>query len=1021
MTGEAAVTLGATDQGLVSGDLVNTASRLQGVAASGTVLIDEATHRATAVGASPPRPSASRTSAADESRSRPGGRSSVWRWSAAAAERSARAAVRRSGRRAAPAQGPPPRGRRRVAGPARVGHRDRRDRQEPARLGAREVHRRDRQRRLLAPGPVAGLRRGRRLLGARRDGPQPGRDRRDRRRRGEPGQARRRRSRRTCPTRPSGGRWCPGCWPSSGSGGRGEIDRDEAFAAARRLIERIAERGLAVFVFEDLQWADDGLIDFIESVLEWSRNHRILIVTLARPELLERRPTWGAGQRNFTALHLEPLADAAMTQLLDGVAAGSARGPFVRRIVERAAGIPLFAVETIRMLIDDGRLVRDGDDFRLEGEVGELAVPESLRGLIGARIDGLTPADRALAPGRRRARPELHRRRPGRAHRPIASRPSSHASGASSGGRSWPSIDDPGSPERGQYTFVQGLIREVAYETLAQEGSTGAPPRRRALLRDARQRRAGRDPGEPLPRRLSGDAGRSRGRCARRPGPDRPPRRGRAGRGARARTASALDYLEKALTVTTDPAERARALGGGGDRGVPAGPVRRQRALRAARARLAHRAAGDETGIARAAVLIVQPFFDDGQDERGDGRSRGGPGGLPERSGRGRGRDPPSPSSPGSSWSGQRSPRRSRWWSGALIEAERLRLDPTIADALVTKAAFLDTDGRNARGSRPRPRGDRPGRRARAGQHRVPCPGEPAPASSGRTTLVPRSDWRPRSRERARSLGLREQFRWPSWMCVGLDMSLGAFDGATRARRRGRGGRPGRVRPRRGPRHPSGHRGLPRRRPRRRPVSGGRGGRLPGGVAAGLPRRALPREGADPGPCWATCPGALDEAMAGARIDAASSLPALAMRVRHLVRRREGARRARGYVVGRRASAGGTWMPSAQPGRRAGCPRGSPRRKPSRAIRDGCPALRDLDSTLELGLSQLDYASLLGPADPVARAAADEARAIFERIDSPPLLERLRLGLERWERRRGRRLRQPLRTAPSRPRGSTDD
>ena len=160
-------------------------------------------------------------------------------------------------------------------------------------------------------------------------------------------------------------------------------------------IERIAERGLAVFVFEDLQWADDGLIDFIESVLEWSRNHRILIVTLARPELLERRPTWGAGPRNFTALHLEPLSDAAMTQLLDGVAPGLPR-PFVRRIVERAAGVPLFAVETIRMLVDDGRLVRDGDAFRLVGEVGELAVPESLRGLVIARLDGLDPDDRAL-------------------------------------------------------------------------------------------------------------------------------------------------------------------------------------------------------------------------------------------------------------------------------------------------------------------------------------------------------------------------------------------------------------------------------------------------------------------------------------------------------------------------------------------------------------------------------------------------------------------------------------------------
>ena len=108
-----------------------------------------------------------------------------WGWSG----RSARAAVRRARLRAPAAQGPAPRGRRRIAGAARVGHRDRRDRQEPARLGAREVHRRHRQRRLLAPGPFAGLRRGDRLLGARRDGPGPGGHRRGRGRRGHPGQA----------------------------------------------------------------------------------------------------------------------------------------------------------------------------------------------------------------------------------------------------------------------------------------------------------------------------------------------------------------------------------------------------------------------------------------------------------------------------------------------------------------------------------------------------------------------------------------------------------------------------------------------------------------------------------------------------------------------------------------------------------------------------------------------------------------------------------------------------------------
>ena len=99
-------------------------------------------------------------------------------------------------------------------------------------------------------------------------------------------------------------------------------DREELFSAWRTFFERIAERGPTVLVFEDLQWADPGLIDFIESIVEWSRTRAIFVLTLSRPELLQRRPTWGAGQRSFTALHLEPLAPEAMAALLRGFVAG---------------------------------------------------------------------------------------------------------------------------------------------------------------------------------------------------------------------------------------------------------------------------------------------------------------------------------------------------------------------------------------------------------------------------------------------------------------------------------------------------------------------------------------------------------------------------------------------------------------------------------------------------------------------------------------------------------------------------
>ena len=165
--------------------------------------------------------------------------------------------------------------------------------------------------------------------------------------------------------------------------------------AWRTFFERIADVAPVAMVFEDLQWADDGLLDFIEELLAWSRGHPIYVITLARPDLLDRRPNWGAGQRSFTSLALAPLADDDMRFLLDGLVPGLPEAA-IARIVERAEGIPLYAVEMIRTLLNDGRLERDGEAFRPVGDIGDLAVPESLHALIAARIDALPPAERTL-------------------------------------------------------------------------------------------------------------------------------------------------------------------------------------------------------------------------------------------------------------------------------------------------------------------------------------------------------------------------------------------------------------------------------------------------------------------------------------------------------------------------------------------------------------------------------------------------------------------------------------------------
>ncbi|MEP6757995.1 MAG: adenylate/guanylate cyclase domain-containing protein [Actinomycetota bacterium] len=241
--------------------------------------------------------------------------------------------------------------------------------------------------------------------------------------------------------------------------------REELFAAWRTFFERISDEGIVVMVFEDLQWADAGLLDFIESMLEWSRTHPILIVTLSRPELVDRRPNWGAGQRNFVGLHLEPIAPAAMTELVRGMIPG-AEPAAVTTIVDRAEGVPLYAIELIRMLADRG-VLRAGDDaYELVGDLGELQIPETLHALIASRLDALGPEDRSLLQDAA-----------------VLGMSFTMGSLVAVTGHEAASLEprlldltrkeflihevDPRSPERGQYGFVQGIIREVAYGMLS--------------------------------------------------------------------------------------------------------------------------------------------------------------------------------------------------------------------------------------------------------------------------------------------------------------------------------------------------------------------------------------------------------------------------------------------------------------------------------------------------------------------------------------------------------------------------
>jgi class 3 adenylate cyclase/predicted ATPase len=241
-------------------------------------------------------------------------------------------------------------------------------------------------------------------------------------------------------------------------------DRQDLFAAWRLFFERLAEAYPTVLAFEDMQWADASLLDFVEYLLEWSRNHPVFVITLARPELIDRRPTWGAGHRNFTSLYLEALSEQAMEQLLSGLVPGlPAR--LRDQILERAEGVPLYAVETVRMLLDRGLLAEEGSAYSVVGEVGELEVPETLHALVAARLDGLLPDERRLLQDAA-----------------VLGKTFTPAALAVLTGTDLAQLEpllaglvrkevlglqsDPRSPEHGQYGFLQDIIRRVAYETL---------------------------------------------------------------------------------------------------------------------------------------------------------------------------------------------------------------------------------------------------------------------------------------------------------------------------------------------------------------------------------------------------------------------------------------------------------------------------------------------------------------------------------------------------------------------------
>ncbi|MDF1597575.1 MAG: adenylate/guanylate cyclase domain-containing protein [Acidimicrobiia bacterium] len=243
--------------------------------------------------------------------------------------------------------------------------------------------------------------------------------------------------------------------------------RAELFSALRSFFLNIATRGTTVLVFEDLHWADSGLIDFIVELVERSTRSPLLVITLARPDLIDRFPTWGSQHRSSMALRLAPLTDSDMRRMVGEYLPGI-DDDVIARLVERSAGFPLYAVEMVRMLTATGQLQEQATGYVFNEEAHSFALPESLQAVIGARIDRLDPAQRSLLQdaailGQAFSLAGITALQPG------------DGGGLDMHLRGLVQLEildieeDPRSPERGQYRFVQPLIHEIAYQRLARQ------------------------------------------------------------------------------------------------------------------------------------------------------------------------------------------------------------------------------------------------------------------------------------------------------------------------------------------------------------------------------------------------------------------------------------------------------------------------------------------------------------------------------------------------------------------------
>jgi class 3 adenylate cyclase/tetratricopeptide (TPR) repeat protein len=177
----------------------------------------------------------------------------------------------------------------------------------------------------------------------------------------------------------------------------GAAAAEETHWAIRRFFEVLAVRRPLVVVFDDIQWAESTFLDLIDHIADWSRDAPILLICMARPDLLDLKTDWAGGKINATTILLRPLDDADCARLIENLLGSAELAEEIRTQVAGAAeGNPLFVEQMLSMLIDDGLLRSEGGKWVSSNDLTEISVPPTISALLSARLDRLDTEERAV-------------------------------------------------------------------------------------------------------------------------------------------------------------------------------------------------------------------------------------------------------------------------------------------------------------------------------------------------------------------------------------------------------------------------------------------------------------------------------------------------------------------------------------------------------------------------------------------------------------------------------------------------